>query len=360
MRATSIFIAAILLVFISLSYISCEKEYSYEGGTAVFTLIGEDGNCTAPVINGIYSNGISLQSSNSVQLQVNVTTAGSYAFSTNVADGIQFKTSGNFATTGPQTVTLKGSGKPSGPGTFSFKPPVGAGCNFFITVQQSAPEVARFTLSGAPGSCTDFKINGTYTSGTTLISAYNSVELMVEVTTIGTYNISTDTIDGISFSAAGDFTKTGTQKVTLQGSGSPDQADNLTFMPNTGSSTCGFDLTVVTAGPPATYVLESNFDGSCTGYSVSGNYFSGEAMTSTNTMAVKVTVTVLGSYTIKTNTVNGMKFAATGSFVTLGSQIVVLTGTGTPALKGTFVFSPGIVGPHPIGGETCTTSIEVM
>jgi hypothetical protein len=177
---------------------------------------------------------------------------------------------------------------------------------------------------------------------------------------VGSYNINTDNIDGISFSQSGNFTSTGIQKVILKGSGTPTLANNLTFSPNTGSSVCSFDLTVVTPGPPATYVLESNQDGSCTGYSVSGNFISGLGLTNTNTMTVKVTVIVLGNYTISTNSLNGMTFAATGSFVTLGSQIVVLRGAGTPASPGTFTFTPQIIGPHPIGGKVCTTDIVVM
>ena len=359
MKAISIFIAAILLFFFVFTYTSCKKEYSYEGGTAVFTFLGDGGDCTNPVINGTYAPGVALQSSDNIQLQVDVTAIGRYAFSTNVTDGIQFTASGAFTALGVQTVTLTAIGKPASAGTFSFKPPVGSGCTFFVTVQQAMPEVAKFTLQGSPNTCGNFKINSTYTAGVPL-TINNTIEVMVDVTSIGSYFISTDTIDGISFSAAGNFTVTGIQKVILNGIGTPVLANNLTFTPNTGSSTCTFDLTVVTPGPPATYVLESNNDGSCTGYSVSGNYFSGEALTNTNTMAVKVTVTVLGNYTISTNTVNGMTFAGTGSFVTLGSQIVVLTGSGTPAAKGIFGFIPQIIGPHPIGGETCTTNVEVM
>lgn len=359
MRSLSIFIATLLFLFLAIIYTSCKKEYSYEGGIAVFTFLGDGGNCTNPVINGTYSAGIALQPSNNIQLQVNVTTIGAYGFSTNSVNGIKFTASGSFTVLGVQTITLTGNGKPVSAGNFSYIPPIGMGCTFLVTVGTAMPEVARFTLQGSPDTCSNFKISGTYMSGVTLKSD-NTVEVIVDVTSPGSYSITTDTLDGISFLAAGNFTTTGTQKIILTGSGTPSMADNLTFSPHTGSSTCTFNLTVVTPGPPATYVLESNQDGSCTGYSVSGNFFSGQALTNTNTMAVKVTVTVLGNYAINTNTVNGITFTGTGSFVTLGSQIVVLTGTGTPAQKGTFTFIPQIIGPHPIGGETCSASVQVM
>ena len=183
---------------------------------------------------------------------------------------------------------------------------------------------------------------------------------MVNVTAPGSYSINTDTLDDISFSQSGNFTMTGIQKVILKGSGTPSTPNIFTFTPGTGTSGCTFTLTVLTPGPPGTYVLESNQDHTCTGYSVSGIYFSGTPLTNTNTMAVKVTVTVLGNFTISTNTVNGMIFSYTGEFITLGSQIVVLTGSGTPVTAGTFTFTPQIIGPHPIGGETCTADVPVM
>ena len=148
------------------------------------------------------------------------------------------------------------------------------------------------------------------------LTGANTVEVMVNVTSIGSYSINTDTVDGISFSQSGNFTVTGIQKVILKGSGTPSTPNIFTFSPGTGTSGCTFTLTVLTPGPPGTYVLESNMDHTCTGYSVSGIYFSGTPLTNTNTMAVKVTVTVLGNFTISTNTVNGMIFSYTGNFVT--------------------------------------------
>lgn len=365
MKSFALFLASFLFLACAIIYTSCEKEYSYEGGpimaggTAVYTLEGASGNCTGPLINGTYEAGIALQPSNTIQLRVNVTTIGTYTLSTNLIDGVQFSTSGNFTVTGLQTITLTGSGTPLAAGIFPYTPSVGLGCTFFITVTTASPEIARFTLEGAPGTCSNFKVTGTYTSGVALTIA-NTVEVMVNVTSIGSYSINTDTIEGISFSQSGKFTMTGIQKVILKGSGTPSNTNNLTFTPNAGTSTCMFSLTVLTPGPPATYVLESNGDHTCTGYSVSGTCYSGTPLTSTNTMAVKVFVTVLGNFTISTDTVNGMTFSNAGNFVSPGSQIVVLTGSGTPVTAGTFTFTPQIIGPHPIGGETCTANIDVL
>ena len=329
------------------------------GGTAVYTLIGAGGNCTGPVLNGSYIAGNSLQSTNNILLQVDVTTTGTYAVSTSIANGVQFAAAGNFTTTGLQTIKLIGSGVALSSGTFPYNPPVGLGCTFFVTFSAPGEQIASFTLEGDPGSCSNFVSNGTYASGTAL-SSNNTAEVYVNVISVGAYSINTDTLDGISFSKSGKFTATGIQKVILQGTGTPSYPDNLVFTPSSGTSGCTFNVTVTTPQPPATYVLESNQDGTCTGYSVSGNFYTGTRLTTTNTMAVKVTVTALGNFSIRTNTINGITFSYTGAFITLGNQIVVLTGSGTPAASGTFRFVPQIIGPHPIGGETCTADVTVM
>jgi hypothetical protein len=67
----------------------------------------------------------------------------------------------------------------------------------------------------------------------------------------------------------------------------------------------------------------------------------------------------LGDFTIATATVNGMSFYYTGTFTTLGAQLVKLTGSGMPPIIGNFTLTPKIVGPSPIGGEACDFSIAV-
>src|SRR5438045_360674 len=80
---------------------------------------------------------------------------------------------------------------------------------------------AVFTFVGAPDECTQSVVSGNFYVDTGL-NLNNTVALTVDVTTIGGYNITTNTIDGISFSASGDFSDTGIQKITLTGTGTPD------------------------------------------------------------------------------------------------------------------------------------------
>jgi hypothetical protein len=365
MKSFSLFLAFLLLLIFTIFYTSCQKEYSYEGGpttgtggTAVYTLEGNGGNCTGPIINGTYTTGTALLPSNNIQLRVNVTTIGSYTLTTPEVNGIQFSTSGNFTATGAQTITLSGSGNPLAAGTFFFTPSVGPGCTFSVTVTIAPPQVARFTLEGEPGICSNFKVNGIYISGYALNND-NTVEVTVNVTAIGSYSINTDTLNDISFSQSGNFTATGIQKVILRGVGTPATSNIFTFTANTGTSGCTFSLTVILPGIPATYVLQSSSTRSCTGFSSTGMYNSGTPLTSTNTITVSVFVTDPGSFSISTGTVNGMIFSNQGTFAKVGAQDVLLTGSGTPGSAGTFTFTPQIIGPHPLGGETCTADIEV-
>jgi len=55
-----------------------------------------------------------------------------------------------------------------------------------------------------------------------------------------------------------------------------------------------------------------------------------------------------------------MTFSYSGVFTSPGAQVVILKGSGTPMTAGTYTFIPQIVGPHPLGGETCAFNIEVQ
>jgi hypothetical protein len=141
MKSFPFSIRTLLFVAISVFFVSCTKEYSVEsattagisGGTAVYTISGSDGNCTSPVINGTYSKANAMQPDNTVLLQVNVTTPGTYVIVTNIANGVQFTAGAIFTVKGLQIIKLKANGIPLVPGIFQYNPPVGVGCAFFIT-----------------------------------------------------------------------------------------------------------------------------------------------------------------------------------------------------------------------------------
>jgi hypothetical protein len=357
-KSISLFIV-VLLFACCIFFSKCQKEYSYEGGPIGNTTASAVFTCTGITVMGNYYTATSLDQTNTVQLQVNVTIAGTFNVSTNTSNGIKFSASGIFTSMGLQTITLNGSGSPVATGAFNFNPSASTVCSFTITVITAPVIMAGYTLEGAPGDCTNANVKGNYVSMKPLTIS-NFVDVSVKVISAGAYTLTTDTIDGINFSASGTFTTTGVQTVTLTGSGTPVGPGNLVFTPINGASHCTFDITVVNPDPLATYVLESGFGNPtpCI-HTIEGNYTVNIPLSNSNFISMRVFVTVPGNFTIATNKIDGIMFSFTGTFTTLGSQLLQLTGSGTPAASGTYSFFPQIVGPHPLGGQSCAVAILI-
>lgn len=109
-------------------------------GAAVFTLQGSPNNCINFALAGTYLQGTALNSSNTVSIQVNVTTTGTWAIRTSAVAGISFVGSGTFTATGIQTIILLGAGTPSsaGPQVITVTT-VNSNCNFTVLVTSSSP-----------------------------------------------------------------------------------------------------------------------------------------------------------------------------------------------------------------------------
>jgi hypothetical protein len=123
---------------------------------AVYALEGAPMACSNADVQGTYEEGTALALANKVVLQVNVTTPGSYTINTGTNEGMSFSASGNFASTGLQTVTLQGSGTAPLAGTYTI--PVIAGssnCSFEITVSGSGGEITDPNISDSAWSFTE-------------------------------------------------------------------------------------------------------------------------------------------------------------------------------------------------------------
>ena len=357
-KISTFFLTSLLLIVCALFFITCKKEYSYEGGvqaaTAVYTLNAANGICTGSLVSGNYNAGNPLNTNNTVQLEVDVITIGTYTIKTNAVDGFSFSVSGNFTETGIQTVTLSGSGTPVSAG--SFKSSGVSVCSFTVDVKEASKAV--FMLAGAPDSCTNAVADTNYIVDT-LLNSSNTVVLNVSVSSIGEYTISTDTINGMSFSISGKFTFTGNQKVILKGSGSPLISGTFTFTPNIDSSSCTFYIKV--KPNPAIYVLTSfNFLNVVTcNHDIAGDYIAGKPLTVANTVSIELYIIKPGYVTITTDTINGIIFSFIGTFTTAGTQHALMAGTGTPVYPGDYYFLPKIVGSAPYGGESCSFKLTV-
>ena len=335
---------------------NCKKEYSYEGGTAVFNLLSLNGHCFNPLVSGDYIAGSTLGSTNTVLLGVDVTATGKFSLQTNSLNGFQFYVSGSFADTGVQTITLTATGKPTTVGIFSFTAEPEPSCSFNIEVTGQQVQEADYSIAGAPNACTNVQVLGVYQINK-MLTGSNIVVVNVNVVSPGDYIILTDTLDGISFYAAGHFTQAGNQTVTLTGSGTPARPQNLQFTLSGNGSACSFPLSVDNTGNPATYVIQSG-QNLCVG-TVAGSYTAGTPLDASNTYTLLVYVATVGNYTISTQTIDGVIFYGTGEFTSTGDQNVTLTAEGTPTSVGSFTMSPEIVGPAPLGGKGCDFTMDV-
>lgn len=337
MKSLAVLTTAVVLM------LSCEKENSYEGGATGNSKgnlkSNASGDCLPSNVNGLYKVSTALGSTNYIDVQVNVDTAGAYVISTDTVNGMYFRAVGIFGGTGNQMVRLMGAGTPSVTGmnilTVKY---LASTCKISVLVIAANTGSAKFRLLGSPGNCDGYTVNGTYKAGTAL-NASNTLSFNVVVDSIGTYSLSVPTTNGMIFTGTGYFASPGSQRVTLSGFGVPSAAGvfNTRVSPADTTKKCSFALTVLPAGGTtnAVYTMGGS-PGNCTNFISAGTYNAGTAMTGSNTVNVDVVIATAGTYTLSTNTVNGVTFRATGSFSATGNRTVQLTALGTPTAAGTF------------------------
>lgn len=237
---------------------ACQKELSLEIGkdpSEGSLQSGVTDDCLPKIVAGAYEKSIPLNGTvNYIEVQVNVTKPGAYIIYTDTVNGIYFRAAGIFTTTGLNTVRLKGTGTPFNSGISNFIVTYGSTeCMVSVTVLPAGGAVpAVFTLTGAPGTCMSAVVSGNYVAGTAL-TASNTVVINVNVTAIGTYNMTTPTSNGIVFSGSGTLGFLGAQTITLTASGTPVSAGNTNIPVTTGSSSCGFVIDVTSTVAPGDY-----------------------------------------------------------------------------------------------------------
>ena len=210
----------------------------------------------------------------------------------------------------------------------------------------STASVGSLSVDGS-GNCLGAVVSGTYFKDTS-IKASNYVDVSVQVDTVGTYIISSDTVNGYYFKATGSFTATGAQTVRLIGGGKPLAAGTNIFTVTYNGTVCEFTVTVTAVTPPGG---SSVFTVACTGATPAGTYVAGTALTAANTITLNVNVTTIGSWSVTTApAVNGIIFSGTGTFTTTGAQTIILTGSGTPTAAGTNT--------HTVTGATATCTFQ--
>jgi uncharacterized protein (TIGR02145 family) len=277
-------------------------------------------------------------------ITANVTRVGPYNISTTAINGITFAGSGSYGATGNQDIILTASGTPSVAGTFSHAISGSPTVSFSREAIDPSSAVASYVSKAAAGTMT----LGTAVSGVTQTITAN-------VTRVGPYNISTSTINGITFAGSGSYGATGNRDIILTASGTPSAGGSFTYAIS-GSPTVSFSREAIDpSSAVASYVSKA-----AAGTMILGTAASGVTQT------ITADVTRVGPYSISTSTISGITFAGSGSYGATGAQDVILTASGTPSAGGSFTYaisgSPTVsfsresVAPTPAANVTSSTN----
>lgn len=185
------------------------------------------------------------------------------------------------------------------------------------------------TLKAENGNCLPINVHGVFQSGDTLLVS-NYIDIHVHVDSVGAYSIASDTVNGFYFKGIGTLGYKGDTLIRLYGHGTPLAEGVNTFTISYSGTSCSVDVLVergVHSTPPYTFDMAG---GTCSGAIVNGVYHTGEPLSATNTVQLKVNVITPGAYTITSTTVNGIYFSGSGTFPTTGPQAITLTGNGIP------------------------------
>lgn len=192
-------------------------------------------------------------------------------------------------------------------------------CDVGSTIDPSTNGTGKASYDCNAGTSTGILTVGTPASGVSKI-------IVVTVAQLGTYSISASA-NGVTYSASGTFTTLGNQNITLTATGTPTAAgSNISFTLNTNPS-CSFNK-AINAAAPLFNILSCQDSGSTVGWLAKGLPSNSAEILAQQ--VIQVDVIQPGNYFFSTNNVNGVQFAASGTFTATGTQSVTLNATGTP------------------------------
>jgi len=318
-------------------------------GTAVVSAFGGIGCTGNGILNGTYTVGQAVTSSNTLTFYANVTQIGTWNITTAANNGVTFSGSGTFTSTGCQTITLTASGTPTTAGTLiavtNTSPTGTASANVSDPSSNGTAVVSNYGNSTCanPSSGT---INGSMTQGVAVSGV--TMTLYANVTQVGSWSLSA-VQNGVTFTGSGTFTSTGCQPITLNASGTPTASGPFTWCTNSTPPGCAPGI-VVEPSTNGTGIVSIFGGPGCTGSgAINGTLTQGVAASGV-TMTLYANVTKLGTWNLEA-TENGVTFSGSGTFTTLGCQMITLNAAGTPLASGSFTWNTDTV---PVGSGTLT------
>ena len=338
----------ILYVLLGYLFFSCQKEIHWDLQSKGFLAKDSIGNCFPVTANGEYVEDSATGNNNFLMIDVNVIEIGIYNIYTDSINGLVFKATGEFNTTGINHVKLLCSGKPIAADTNYFMIHYDSSfCEAVVIVKSNAIPPAVFTLSGAPAKCMDYIVQGTYRKYLATDTS-NTVNVHVDVSSPGRYDIITDTVNGYWFTGSGIFTAAGIQSVDIYSNGTPMDEGTNVFTLHANGVVCNFNVDV--NSDEAKFTLQGS-PGKCMNDTVIGTYVKRIGLDTFSKVNVEVNVTLPGTYALVTDTVNGYSFKGYGSFTATGQQTVTMYAVGYPLLEGTDIFT--------VSGSASSCSFEV-
>lgn len=238
----------LIIACIAVFFTACQQELSPDPVpvSAGYLSVDVNGDCKPVIIAGNYYVGQNLTDSNYIEVEVTVTSPGSYTIFTDTINGYSFKADGIFNNNGVTSIRLRSSGIPVAAGSDHFSIHYTQSiCNAVIAVTDTSIEPAVYTFEAASNICANDTVYGSYIEGI-ILDTTSKVKLNVNVVSTGTYNIATNTINGYTFSASGSFTNTGIQTIFLNATGTPADAGTNVFTVIAGNSNCSFSVDVLT------------------------------------------------------------------------------------------------------------------
>jgi len=234
---------AAIVVVMSSSFVSCQKTSDFDGASEGTLKASISGDCSPIIVNGIFQVDSVLSNNQYIDVKVAVNIPGSFNIKSDTVNGFSFAKSGTISE-GLNTIRLYASGKPLVTGVYSFTINYGtSSCSFDITVFDGTTSGgAFFTLGGSPGNCSVSAINGVYKTGQAMTVA-NTVEITVNVTNPGSYNIVGTVDNGVSFGGSGVFLNPGVQNIILPASGVPLGAGTFNLRITNMATTCEVPVT---------------------------------------------------------------------------------------------------------------------
>jgi len=266
-------------------------------------------------------------------ITANVTALGSYNISA-IKNGVTFNARGSFTRMGSQDIVLTASGTPTQTGTNEYILNTTPSATFTSTIGSMSTNGLGVVTSYTTNTSNPFV--GTLTASEP-IPQNNTVHqrIIANVQTVGDYKLSTNTNNGVTFAANGTFDGTGNKVITLYASGTPISTGTYSYTINTNPNVTFTATTVANPSTNGSAKISTFSLGAKTGTLYPRISASGVTQT------INVNVGTIGTYNISTTSspVNGVTFAASGTFTTTGLQTIVLTANGSGTYAGTYNYT---------------------